>query len=309
MFSFTCNICGRPNATATLPWEPPSCAGCGSNIRFRALNYLLSKEIFGVGVCLRDFPKLPGIRGMGLSDDARYAPALAEKFDYINTFYHKEPRLDITEPHPERWGGFDFILSSDVFEHINAPVERAFEEAFRLLKPNGFLCITVPSSLEEQTAEHYPGLRDYAIANLGGELMLVTRDTGGQLHLHEKPIFHGGPGQTLEMRLFAQNDMAGKLRAAGFSSVEFHADDVDAFGIRYEGAWSRPLVARKGTFQLSGAAVGQLLEHHFATVGWLHAEMAAREAQIRERDAKLAAAGGSRWLLLGRLLGLGPRLP
>jgi SAM-dependent methyltransferase len=311
MFHFTCNICGRANATATLPWEPSTCEGCGSNIRFRALNYLLSKELFGVGVCLQDFPKLHAIRGMGFSDDERYAPALAEKFDYTNTFFHKEPRIDITEQHPDLWGTFDFILSSDVFEHINAPVERAFEEAFRLLKPNGFLCVTVPSSVEDRTDEHYPGLSAYAVASLGGELVLVTRDEEGQLQLHQKPVFHGGPGQTLEMRVFAQNDLARKLKASGFSSVEFHGENVDAFGIRYE-AWSRPLVARKGTYQLSSAAVSQLLEHHFAVAGRagpLHMAIAALQAQVGERDAKLKAAGGSRWLLLGRILGLGPKLP
>jgi len=58
----------------------------------------------------------------------------------------RQPYLDITQPHPDQYGTYDFILSSDVFEHVAIPVERAFEEAFRLLKPHGVLCITVPSS-------------------------------------------------------------------------------------------------------------------------------------------------------------------
>jgi len=286
MFNFTCNICGRANAAKTLPWETPTCKGCGSNTRFRVLIYLLSKELFGEGACISHFPKMRAIRGMGLSDDSVYAPVLEEKFDYTNTFFHKEPRLDITEQYPDRWGTFDFILSSDVFEHINAPVERAFEEAFRLLKPNGFLCVTVPSLPGEPTLEHYPGLRDYTVASLGGELVLVTRDAEGKLQVHPKPVFHGGPGETLEMRIFAQNDLARKLAAAGFSSVEFHGENVDMFGIRYEDLCSRPLVARKGTFTLPPAAVRELLEDHFTT---------------------MKAVTGSKWLRLGRSLGLGPK--
>ena len=61
----------------------------------------------------------------------------------------------------EQYGTYDFILSSDVFEHVAPPVERAFEEAFRLLKPNGFLCITVPS-VADDTVEYYPDLHEYS---------------------------------------------------------------------------------------------------------------------------------------------------
>jgi hypothetical protein len=53
-----------------------------------------------------------------------------------------------------------------VFEHIPFPVERAFDECFRLLRPDGFLCITVPSSLEEDTKEHYPNLNVYSTVEL-----------------------------------------------------------------------------------------------------------------------------------------------
>jgi SAM-dependent methyltransferase len=286
MYKFTCNICGRVNSAAELPWETPTCKRCGSNMRFRALLYLLSRELFGEGACLAHFAKLRAIRGMGLSDDLIYAPMLEEKFDYTNTFLHKEPRLDITGQHPEQWGRFDFILSSDVFEHVTAPVERAFEEAFRLLKPDGFLCVTVPSVPGDPTREHYDGVRDYTVASIGGELVLVTSDAEGRLQVHERPVFHGGPGKTLEMRVFAQNDLARKLKAAGFSSVEFHTENVDEFGIRYPDQCSRPLVARKGKFALPETAVRALVEDHFAT---------------------MKAVTSSRWLRLGRSLGLGPR--
>jgi hypothetical protein len=126
---FLCNICGRNNTIDVLQQEESSCTGCGSNVRLRALMHLLSMELFGDGFILPDFPRLSGIKGLGLSDQASYAEPLAEKFDYTNTYYDREPRFDITEAHPDRYGTYDFILSSDVFEHIEAPVERAFDEA------------------------------------------------------------------------------------------------------------------------------------------------------------------------------------
>jgi hypothetical protein len=47
MISFTCNICGTPNTLEEVPWEPSTCSGCRSNVRMRALIYLLSVELFG----------------------------------------------------------------------------------------------------------------------------------------------------------------------------------------------------------------------------------------------------------------------
>src|ERR1700722_20185905 len=114
MVSFLCNICGRENSVEALTHETPSCAGCDSNVRLRALVYMLSMELFGQALSLPQFPYLPAIKGLGLSDQFGYARILAGKFDYINTFYDREPRIDITEPHPARHGTYDFILSSDV---------------------------------------------------------------------------------------------------------------------------------------------------------------------------------------------------
>src|SRR6266699_2252236 len=127
--TFTCNICAQPNTIDTLDQEAASCAACGSNVRLRALIYLLSKELFGEAFPLPAFPRLTRVKGLGLSDQLSYASRLSGKFDYTNTFYDRQPHLDITEPHPDRHGTFDFILSSDVFEHVAPPVERAFVEA------------------------------------------------------------------------------------------------------------------------------------------------------------------------------------
>jgi SAM-dependent methyltransferase len=285
MISFTCNICGRDNQVEKLDSEPSSCAGCGSNVRLRALIYLLSKELFAEPLILPDFPALSAIRGVGLSDQRSYASRLAEKLDYTNTYYDREPRLDITEPHPERHETYDFILSSDVFEHIAVPVERAFEEACLLLKPHGVLCLTVPSSLDEQTLEHYPDLLQYAVVDLAGTLVLINRKADGTLQIRDNLVFHGGVGATLEMRLFSQRDLEQKLLSAGFETVHFQTQPVPQFGIAFEGKWSLPLVARKREFAFGSRAAGQLVRDHRDT----KVALAALREQFEDAIAKLEA--------------------
>ena len=130
-------------------------------MRLRSLIALLSREIFGIELALPDFPVLKGIRGIGMSDPPELAQRLAEKFEYTNTFYHQEPRLDIADPSPEHLlqhtGRYDFILSSEVLEHVSPPVERAFVNLNRMLKPDGLLLLTVPYRIDGRTAEHFPG--------------------------------------------------------------------------------------------------------------------------------------------------------
>jgi SAM-dependent methyltransferase len=288
MISFICNICGRHNDIETLRYEPSSCAGCGSNVRLRALMYMLSMELFGQALVLPEFPRLPGIRGIGLSDQWSYSERLAEKFDYTNTYYDREPRLDITTPHPDRHGTYDFILSSDVFEHIASPVERALEETHRLLKPHGVLCVTVPSSVEENTIERFPDLHEYSVADLAGTLVLINRKKDGTLEIHDNLMFHGGVGATLEMRLFSQKDLERKLRAAGFEAVVFQSESVPRFGIVFEGKWSLPLVARKREFVLEREAAGQLVTEYRVVAG----ELAELRKRYQDAEANLAARGG-----------------
>ena len=61
----------------------------------------------------------------------------------------------------------DFIISTDVFEHIEPPVSRAFVNAKKLLKPDGIFIFSVPFSDPEKpgvpTKEHFPELHDYVI--------------------------------------------------------------------------------------------------------------------------------------------------
>lgn len=310
MISFNCNICGARNSVHSIAWDKPSCSACRSNVWQRAIIYLLSVELFGEGLALPQFPRLPAIRGIGLSDDLCYATPLARKLDYTNTYYDREPYLDITAPDPSLYGTYDFILSSEVFEHVPAPVERAFEQCHKLLKPDGFLCVTVPSTLDENTVEHYPDLNDYAIVPLGNKPVLVNRRKDGTLEIHDRLVFHGGHGSTLELRVFSRKQLAEKLRATGFSEVAFQDYSVERFGIVVH-EWSRPLVARKQPFVPSPDVFQQLLEQYLGQVeevSKVRAEAMRLQREKDLQDTKLRAVARSKWVRLGNRLGRGPRV-
>jgi len=253
--NFICNICGASSKRLSAPpgREVPSCSACGSTVRLRSLVALLSREIFGVELAIPDFPVLKGIRGFGMSDPPELARRLAEKFEYTNTFYHQEPRLDIADPSPEHLAEntarYDFILSSEVLEHVSPPVERAFANLYRMLKPDGLLLLTVPYRMDGRTVEHFPELHEYSLASPGGHTVLVNRRRDGSLEIFENLSFHGGDGSTLEMRVFSETSLKQVIGGAGFSSTRIASEDVPAFGVFHGETWSLPMVGRKGDFR------------------------------------------------------------
>lgn len=246
--NFTCNICGteceRP--AGGFGREVESCPTCRSTVRVRGLIAVLSQELFGAALALSDFPTLKGLRGFGMSDSPELAERLAAKFDYTNTFYHQAPRLDITEPSSNDLGRYDFIVSSEVMEHVPTPVERAFENLCRMLKPDGLLLLTVPYTIDGRTVEHFPELHQYTLAAPGGQTVLVNRRRDGALEVFENLVFHGGDGSTLEMRVFSEPSLCDTLRAAGFDSVHIASADVPEAGVEHAETWSLPIAARKG---------------------------------------------------------------
>lgn len=227
----------------------PDCAGCGSSVRLRALIALLSQELFGVLLTLPEFPALKGIRGLGMSDSPNVASRLAEKLDYTNTFYHQAPVFDVTQPDKRDQERYDFILSSEVMEHVPPPVERAFDILCKLLKPDGLLLLTTPYSLlEGNTAEHFPSLHQYTLSEVDGRVVLLNRRRDGWMEVFENLTFHGGHGSTIEMRTFTEESLRAILIEAGFTSVHFAAGDWPEFGIEHAETWSLPIAARKGNF-------------------------------------------------------------
>jgi len=253
--TFTCNICGAQceHPEGPLAREHKDCPKCGSSVRVRSLIALLSREVFGALLALPEFPVLKGIRAIGMSDTPELAARLAEKFDYTNTFYHQAPFFDLTRPDPRDEGRFDFILSSEVLEHVPPPIDHAFAALHRLLKPEGVLLMTTPYSIGGQTVEHFPDLFEYTLAALGGRTVLLNRRRDGGIETFQNLVFHGGHGSTLEMRTFTEESLRAHIRAAGFGQVHFGAENFPELGIEHPDSWSLPIAARKGDFRAPAA--------------------------------------------------------
>jgi SAM-dependent methyltransferase len=216
--AFRCNLCGTSNrvAPAALQREVPSCARCGSTVRARAMVHLLTSELLGHSVALPDLEPRFDLHGIGLSDAEAYSVPLARKFAYTNTYFHTEPMLDIANVEPEKAACYDFIIASDVFEHIAPPVARAFSNARRLLKRGGVFIFSVPFSLEADTIEHFPELHDYRLIESADGWRLENRTVDEREQTFTNLVFHGGAGTTLEMRLFSRAALEREFAAAGF---------------------------------------------------------------------------------------------
>lgn len=243
---FHCNLCGARARLKldALQRETPSCPSCGSTVRFRAVAHLVVRELTGENATLPALSPRPAIAGIGLSDVNAYAKPLARVFDYRQTYFHKAPRLDITAIDEADEGRYDFLIASEVFEHIAPPVGRAFVNARRLLKPGGLFVMTVPFSLDADTVEHFPGLHDWSLGKVGGVWLLVNKTAEGLLETHRDLVFHGGPGTTLEMRVFARDALLAEFERAGFVDVRIASEPYLPFGIHWPEPWSVPIVAR-----------------------------------------------------------------
>jgi SAM-dependent methyltransferase len=244
-FTFRCNVCGTLCCAmlSALDREKPTCAVCGSNVRFRAIARLVACEIFGAAIALPDLPLAKHIRGIGLSDAPEIAEPLATRLDYVNTFLHVKPRLDIAASDVERYGGCDFIIASDVFEHVATPVSRAFENAYRLLKPGGKLIFSAPFTLDAETVEHFAGLHDWRVERRDGGWRLVNRAADGTVTTHGNLVFHKGRGAALEMRYFSRAALERDFARAGFARVRIADEPYLPFGIHWPVPWSVPMVA------------------------------------------------------------------
>jgi len=248
---FLCNVCGLENRAIPLEQvqnrEFQSCVHCRSSLRMRAGMHALSLELFGKPLVLPAFPVDKHLSGLGMSDWEGYAHGLAQKLAYTNTFYHTEPRLDITDIAEAQLGRHRFLISSDVFEHIPLfALDAAFRNCRRLLRDDGVFLLTVPYLKIDETREHFPRLHDFRIVETRGKRFLYNRTAGGEEEIFDDLVFHGGDGMTLEMRMFAEHDVLRRLDAAGFSSIRIYADAVPEFGILWPMDWAVPIAARCG---------------------------------------------------------------
>jgi SAM-dependent methyltransferase len=244
-----CNICGfrlRASREVIAERESRSCIGCGSTLRFRALMAALQSETdeWREIRVLERIPPRKQIKGIGMTDAHIYATALRRKFNYINTYFHTEPMLDIRYPAAHHLGKYDFVVTSDVLEHVDGPCERALGNLRALLKPGGLLVLTVPYGFHEVTIEHFPELNDYRIEGEGADRVLVNITSDGREQRFSDLSFHGGDGSTLELRIYSYPHLVRLLGEAGFVDVKLHDSQYPQWGIIHDSLLGLPITAR-----------------------------------------------------------------
>jgi hypothetical protein len=213
---FTCIICGLRSGSSLPGREGMACFRCGATWRARAMVLGVLQSLGYLNTTLSDVGEDLSIRGLGTSDDEKFAIKLANKFDYVNTFYHKGPVLDLTNIEPRWRECAHFVTCSDVLEHIPPPTNIALEGLYSLVAPGGAAIVSIPYTTADTSIEFYPNLDRYEIQ----DNQVVWHDTMGQRHVDTNPEFHGGAGQTLSFRAWSLSRFEEALLSAGFSRVE-----------------------------------------------------------------------------------------
>jgi len=166
------------------------------------LIYVLGKLLSENGpLCSwKDSKRLRILEGTGVR---AHPPYLAEKFDYFNTVYDpkaikagKDPRrfADFEELHyPNNF--FDFVLASDIFEHIRLD-DKAFGHVFRVLKEGGNFLLQVPYVHERP------------------DTLVRVKPEGDKDIFILPPEYHAS--NTLVYRVYGR-DLLHKLRSLGFT--------------------------------------------------------------------------------------------
>jgi len=247
LLDFACNVCGTRNVVPLdlFGREVRNCDECGSTPRWRGMISSLSVALFGESLSIAEFPAGREVKGLGTSDWEGYAKRLAGRLDYINTYFDREPRFDLTAPVSDTLRGrYDFVTCSDVLEHVTPPFAGSLAHCRELLKPGGHLILTAPMKLEGTTDEHFPDLFKFEITGEGEDRVLVNRTRDGVVQRFDQLVFHGGEGATLEMRMLSLPDVLAALADVGFCDARLLDDPDLPHGVLWHGPWGWPLIAR-----------------------------------------------------------------
>ncbi|MSX34844.1 MAG: methyltransferase domain-containing protein [Actinobacteria bacterium] len=212
----SCALCGHRDAALTQPIrEGESCPRCGSSWRTRATALLIMR---GLGIEPRPMLELePDHRrhGLGISDNPEMARFFYRCFNYSNSQLDVHPIVDLLNPQSSMQGLYDFVICSDVLEHVPPSAERAIASLASFLRPGGIAMVSVPVSGGE-TEEYYPDITDWSM--LDGELHWT--DASGASHIDNDPEIHGGDGLTIAFRTWGAEDFERAVLSNGFSSIE-----------------------------------------------------------------------------------------
>lgn len=229
----SCNVCGSTSGFVHQERmrEGYICANCGASSRHRAVMYALGRCLSEGDLPTWSWRTNKDIVILESSGRGSYPMMLKEKFSYYNTEY--DPDSDLMKVPYTRFADFqnlaysdnefDYVMATDVFEHIRED-DKAFREIYRALKPQGTFIMTVPY-------------------NHNWEETLVRVNTAGERDIFVlPPEYHGGGGQTLTYRIYGR-DLLHRLHGYGFTVAYFDLE-IPKYGIVRQAV----LVASKGCY-------------------------------------------------------------
>jgi hypothetical protein len=245
---YTCNITEKKFDLKEEDKNREGGNAFGYNCRFRAICYLLSKMLYNDIKILTRVPINKKIKGIGMSDSS-WAEICKEKYDYVNTHNHAEPKLDIYEDTDvNKYTNLDFIICSDIFQFISPypNLQQAFNNLYKMLKIGGVIIFSVPFHYLKYQ-EYYPNLYDYKVIEREDEKVLINTTIDKQIEYFENLKFHGKNGTKLEKRTFSKSSLIKYFCDAGFIDIEFHKpdEDMNKYGIFWENNCSLIITAKK----------------------------------------------------------------
>jgi SAM-dependent methyltransferase len=164
---------------------------------------------------------------------------------YTNVHFHKSPTLDLTDVADVYRAASDLVICSEVLEHVEPPVSRAFNGLSQVLKTGGFLVVSAPyRPAGYEHVEHFEELVDGQLIRYEGQLLWTGTNHRGEVISYNDLKFHGGEGMTLEFRVFSDDSLERHLNHADFEVLE-KARANPLLGISWEPWGSRVWLARK----------------------------------------------------------------
>jgi hypothetical protein len=241
---FICSACFRPSfaANTNSGRESLNCFWCKSTARERAIIL----EIHKCYLLMKVREPFRDVKILGVSDGYLTSTVLKKVYrkQYENYHYHLDPKLDITEVPAHLKGCADIISCSEVLEHVEPPIQKAFLGLYQLLRENGKLVLSVPhTDANGKHVEHFPIMTESRILSRESGLVLEGKGIDGELFEFSNLAFHGGIGATLEYRIFSKNSLKQNLEIAGFKSLKSCKNNI-FYGVNWE-PWSRVWTCQK----------------------------------------------------------------
>ena len=95
------------------------------------------------------------------------------------------------------------------------------------------MILTIPWNTWQGSTEHYPWMISYSMQlDQNGQYFVIGKDSRGDSRIILDPIFHGGPGNALEMRKINIHVLIHELHRCGFREIVVHQENRTEYGIR-----------------------------------------------------------------------------